>query len=100
MKKERKEIALERMKILIENALSNAKSNPELSQKQALHAKKISTHYRIQMPYEFRMMFCKKCKSFIAPSVNSRTRIGRSSLKSIRTTCNFCSHTYRKVIAQ
>jgi ribonuclease P protein subunit RPR2 len=100
MKQARKEIALERMEILIKNALSNAKSNPELSQKQAMHAKKISTHYRIQMPYELRMMFCKKCKGFIAPSVNSRTRIGSSSLKSIRTTCNFCSHTYRKVIAQ
>ena len=30
-------IAIERMQILIENAISNAKSNPKLSQRQALN---------------------------------------------------------------
>ena len=31
-----KEIAMERMEILIHNAISNAKTDPELSQRQAL----------------------------------------------------------------
>ncbi len=35
-----KKIALERMEILIDNALSNAKTNPKLAQRQALLAKK------------------------------------------------------------
>jgi len=88
------------MQILIDNAISNARSNPKLSQKQAQLARRISTRHKIRMPYELRIVFCKKCKSFIAPGVNSRIRLGRSSVKSLRITCNFCGHTYRKIINQ
>ena len=95
-----RDIAIERMQILIQNALSNAKKEPQLSQRQALLARKISMRHKIRMPYELRMTFCKKCKKFIAPGINSRIRLGRTNLKSIRITCNFCGHTYRKVIAQ
>ena len=95
-----KEIAIERMQILIDNAISNAKENPELSQRQALLARKISMRHKVRMPYELRMVFCKKCKSFIAPGLNSKIRLGRTSVKSIRITCNFCGHTYRKIIPQ
>ncbi len=100
MKQTKKTIALERMYILINNAISNARSNPDLSQRQASLARRISTHYRIRMPYELRINFCKRCKNFIVPGINSRIRLGRTHLKSIRITCNFCENTYRKVIAQ
>jgi ribonuclease P protein subunit RPR2 len=93
-------IATERMQILIKNAISNSRKFPKLSQRQASLARKISTKYRIEMPYNMKMNFCKKCKNFIVPGVNSRIRIGRSSLKAIRITCSFCGHTYRKVMAQ
>jgi|TARA_Y100000294_G_scaffold136562_1_gene129440 ribonuclease P protein subunit RPR2 len=96
----RKKIALERMYILVKIAISNARSDPNLAEKQANLARRISTRYRIRMPYELRINFCKKCKKFIVPGINSRIRIGRTHLKSIRITCNFCEHTYRKVIAQ
>ena len=95
-----REIAIERMEILIHNAISNAKTNPSLSQRQALLARKISMRHKVRMPYELRMVFCKKCKSFIAPGLNSKIRLGRTSVKSIRITCNFCGHTYRKIIPQ
>ena len=100
MNPSRKKIALERMYILVKIAISNARSDPNLAEKQANLARRISTRYRISMPYELRINFCKKCKKFIVPGINSRIRIGRTSLKSIRITCNFCEHTYRKVIAQ
>jgi len=95
-----RKIAMERMQILIENAISNAKTNPELSQRQASLARRISTRHKIRMPYDLRMVFCKKCKSFITPGINSRIRIGRASVKSIRISCNLCGHTYRKIIPQ
>ncbi len=100
MNPSRKKIALERMYILVKIAISNARSDPNLAEKQANLARRISTRYRINMPYELRINFCKKCKKFIVPGINSRIRIGRTPLKSIRITCNFCEHTYRKVIAQ
>ena len=90
---------MERMQILIDNAISNARVNPELSQRQASIARRISTKYKIRMPYNLRMVFCKKCKSFIAPGINSRIRLGRTSIKSIRISCNYCGHTYRKIIS-
>ena len=62
---------------------SNARINPELSQRQASIARRISSKYKIRMPYNLRMVFCKKCKSFIAPGINSRIRLGRTSVKSI-----------------
>ncbi|MGH9998930.1 MAG: ribonuclease P protein component 4 [Nitrosopumilaceae archaeon] len=95
-----RQIALERMEILIQNAISNSRTNPSLAQRQATLAKKISTKYRIRMPYHIRMNFCKKCKKFIASGVNARIRMGRSSIKSIRITCCFCNHTYRKIISK
>ena len=90
---------MERMQILIDNAISNARTDPELSQRQASIARRISSKYKIRMPYDLRMVFCKKCKSFITPGVNSRIRLGRTSVKSIRISCNLCGHTYRKILS-
>ena len=95
-----RKIAMERMHILIENAITNARTNPELSRRQASIAKRISTRHKIRLPYNLRMVFCKKCKSFIAPGINSRIRLGRVSVKSIRISCNLCGHTYRKIISK
>jgi len=100
MKSATHQIALERMEILIRNAILNSRTNPSLAQRQATLAKKISTKYRVQMPYHIRMNFCKKCKKFIAPGIDARIRMGRSSIKSIRITCGFCNHTYRKIISK
>ena len=61
---------MERMQILIDNAISNARTDPELSQRQASIARRISSKYKIRMPYDLRIVFCKKCKSFIAPGIN------------------------------
>ena len=90
---------MERMQILIDSAISNARTDPDLSQRHASLARRISTKYKIRMPYYLRMVFCKKCKSFIAPGINSRIRLGRTSVKSIRISCNLCGHTYRKIIS-
>ncbi len=100
MKPSQRKIALERMHILMSHAFSTARKDPNLSKRHAFLAKRISTRYKIRLPYEIRIAFCKKCKSFIAPGINSKIRVGGTSVKSIRITCNFCGHTYRKIIAQ
>tara|TARA_B100001750_G_C15291832_1_gene487726 strand:- start:431 stop:742 length:312 start_codon:yes stop_codon:yes gene_type:complete len=98
MKNSKKEIATKRMKILYNNAVLSARNNPELAQRQALIAKKISMKFKIKMPFELHSSFCKKCKKFIVPNISSRVRVGQNNVKSICITCNFCSHTYRKII--
>ena len=99
MKNSKKQIATRRIEILFNNALSNAKNNPRLAEKQAEIAKKISMKFKIKMPFEVSSSFCKKCKKFIPPGVRSKIRLG-SKPKSIRITCTYCNHTYRKIISQ
>jgi len=99
MKNSKKQIALKRMEILFNNAILNTKNNPGLAQKQAEIAKKISMKFKIKMPFEISSSFCKKCKKFIPPGIASKIRLG-SKPKSIRITCSYCNHTYRKIISQ
>ena len=99
MKNPKKQIATRRIEILFNNALSNAKNNPGLAQRQAEIAKKISLKFKIKMPFEISSSFCKNCKKFIAPGIASKIRLG-SKPKSIRITCTYCNHTYRKIISQ
>jgi ribonuclease P protein subunit RPR2 len=61
-------------------------------------AKRIITKYRLKIPFEYKILFCKNCKEFIIPGKNSRIRIGRSRVKALRITCEMCGHTYRKII--
>ena len=97
MKNSKKQIATKRIEFLFNNALSNAKNNPGLAERQAEIVKKISMKFKIQIPFEVRLSFCKKCKKFIAPGIKSKIRLG-SKPKSIRITCLYCDHTYRKII--
>ena len=99
MKDSKKQIATQRIQILFHNALFNAKNNPRLAERQAEIAKKISMKFKIKMPFEISSSFCKKCKKFIPPGIASKIRLG-SKPKSIRITCSYCNHTYRKIISQ
>ena len=57
MKNSKKQIATQRMQILFHNALSNAKNNPGLAERQAEIAKKISMKFKIKMPFEVKFKF-------------------------------------------
>ena len=52
MKNSKKQIAIKRMEILFNNALSNAQNNPGLAQRQAEIAKKIESETEILMQME------------------------------------------------
>ena len=99
MKNSKKDIVTRRIQVLFNNALLNAKNNPGLAERQAQIAKKISMKFKIKMPFEVRSSFCKNCKKFIAPGIASKVRLGNKP-KSIRITCTYCNHTYRKIISQ
>lgn len=98
MKKSHRDLALERIEILVRNALENVRTDPALAQKQARLAKRISTKFRVRLPYEIRQLYCKRCKKFIVPGEAARVRVGRTSVKAVRITCLNCGHVYRKII--
>jgi ribonuclease P protein subunit RPR2 len=56
-----KEIAKERIDLLIANALLEVRDNEKLAYDQAMLAKKIAMRYRLKLPYHIRQLYCKKC---------------------------------------
>lgn len=97
-KAQAKEIARERIDILVKNAL--LEKDQELATRQAQLAKKIAMRYRVRLPYEARQLFCKRCKAFIVPGRSARVRVGGAKTRAIRITCLRCGHTYRKIMAE
>jgi ribonuclease P protein subunit RPR2 len=94
-KNSKKQLALQSVSNLIYTALCT--QDPFLDN-HINTAKRIITKYRLKIPFEYKILFCKKCKRFIIPGKNSRIRIGRSRVKALRITCEMCGHTYRKII--
>ncbi|MEM3437003.1 MAG: RNase P subunit [Nitrososphaerales archaeon] len=92
-----KDLAMQRIDILLENAIRSARDNMKLAQRQAYIAKRICMKFNLRLPYEKRQLFCKRCKKFIVPGINSLVRFGNKP-KSIRIRCLECGHVYRKII--
>ncbi|HYF99608.1 MAG TPA: hypothetical protein VD815_05920 [Candidatus Saccharimonadales bacterium] len=90
-----KQIALQRVSILIDSALY---TNDEFAQNHIRIARRIISKYKIKIPFEYKILFCKKCKKYMHPGKDSSIRIGRSNTKALRITCKFCGYTYRKIL--
>jgi ribonuclease P protein subunit RPR2 len=93
-----KEIAKERIDILVKSALKE--KDEALAARQARQAKKIAMRFRVRLPYEARQLYCKKCKAFIVPGRGARVRVGRAKTRAVRITCLRCGHTYRKILTE
>jgi ribonuclease P protein subunit RPR2 len=95
-KRASKQIAAQRVSTIINSVLKS--KDGSFSDQNVLLAKRIIEKYKIKIPFEYKMLFCKNCKKFIVPGNDSTIRIGRSRIKALRITCKLCGHTYRKVI--
>ncbi len=88
-----KKIALERIKILFEKAVEEArKGNLELANRYIYILWKIKLKYHIKLPKEIKRRFCRKCLTFWIPEKTLRVRIrnGRAIY-----TCLNCGRIYR-----
>jgi ribonuclease P protein subunit RPR2 len=92
-----KEVARERIDILVANTLKEKDEN--LAGRKAQLAKKMAMRFRLRLPYDVRQLYCKKCKAFIVPGTTARVRVGRAKTRAVRITCLRCGHTYRKILA-
>jgi ribonuclease P protein subunit RPR2 len=92
-----RQLALKRVKLLLDRALY---INDEFAPEHAKVAKRIILKYKLKIPFEYKILFCKNCKKLIAPGRNSTIRLGRSNTKALRITCKFCGHTYRKILTK
>ena len=80
----------ERVIYLLEEADRIIGQDLEMAQKYALQARKIQMRTRIKFPAHWTKRFCKQCKSFLYPGINSRVRLS-SSNKVIAIKCFHCN---------
>ena len=90
IRRSNRQIALERILILFENAIESFERDPELAQRYAGLARKIGMRYKVRLPTMYRRMICNKCKGFILPGVNCRVRTRTNREPHIVITCLNC----------
>ena len=64
---------------LLELADKTIKHDVEMAQKYALQARKLQMKTRIKFPSEWKKRFCKHCKTFLYPGINSKTRLSSTN---------------------
>ena len=76
---------------LLELADKTIKEDVEMAQKYALQARKLQMRTRTKFPSEWKKRFCKHCKTFLYPGINSRTRLS-STNKIVSIKCFNCKN--------
>jgi len=90
MQKKIRKIALERIRILFEEAEKAAKNNKlELSKKYVERARRIGMKCNVKIPEDLKLKFCKECNSFLFPGKTAKVKID-SEKKVIRIKCLAC----------
>jgi len=87
---------LKEAKKAIETLLKEVYSDPlsPLAEKQAELAKRITMKFNMDQPYELKLLFCKKCKSYTPPVFGKTIRVRNGKLV---FTCKVCGSKYRFV---
>ena len=94
-----KQIARTRMLFLYNLAHETFPNDKQLANRYAFLARKYANRARINIPYEWKKRICHKCKKFLYPGINCRTRLhskGKGSHVSL--TCLECNKVTRYFI--
>jgi ribonuclease P protein subunit RPR2 len=93
----RKKIAQERIAELFKKAEEFFTEDPSLSNRCVKRARIIAMRYRVRIPREMRMQYCRRCYSFLVPGVNMRVRIQRGK---VIVTCTECGYQRRYQVVE
>lgn len=92
-KKLERRIARERIRILFDLAEKEAlKGEARRSSRYVQLARRIGMRYNTPLPPHLKRRFCRRCGTFLLPSVSSRVRLQKSR---ITITCQKCGHIMR-----
>jgi ribonuclease P protein subunit RPR2 len=81
-----KEIALERIEILFDQAYKN-RANPAFSNRYVMLAREIAMRRRLRMPRVYRRFFCPVCHVYFVPGDNLSVRVQHGKVISTCKTC-------------
>ena len=93
-----KQIAKQRIRILLDQAQKVYRANPELSTQYVASARRIAMAARIRLPAEFRRQTCKKCNSLFVHSLNCRVRVKQKREPHVVVTCLNCGNQNRYML--
>jgi len=85
-----KEIASERINILLTRADTIYSSEPALAQRYGELARKIAMKARIRLPEQWRLRFCDRCKKFLYPGITTHVRIKSKNPSRVIYYCDIC----------
>ncbi|MBS3153462.1 ribonuclease P [Candidatus Woesearchaeota archaeon] len=79
-KKEKQEIALNKIKKLFTEASNQSKKNLSLSTRYVDIARKMAMKVNLRIPRELKRRFCKHCYHYLVPGKNCRVRIHKNKV--------------------
>ena len=90
-------IAVARIEHLFEEAHNIFKKNKALSKRYITLARRIAMKYKVSIPSKLKRRFCKKCGSFLMPSLNCRVRLQKGKMVYLCMECkNIARVGYKK----
>jgi ribonuclease P protein subunit RPR2 len=90
-----KQIAIERILILFEQAKKVCKENPKLAKQYVSSARKIAMAAKTCLPIEFKRGICRECNSLFVQGVNCRVRVKQRREPHVVITCLNCGNQTR-----
>ncbi|WP_309492874.1 hypothetical protein [Candidatus Hecatella orcuttiae] len=94
-KGETKQIARERVNILLNLALETHRQHPNLAQRYVHLARKIAMKHKVRLPARWRTMVCRTCNRLLIPGLTSRVRIQERREPHLTITCLQCGRIKR-----
>ena len=85
-----KEIASERMDILLDISLKILRTDRTRAQHYFQLARRLGMRYKIRLSPRFRRLICRRCKSLSVPGVNARVRLQQRRESHMVVTCFEC----------
>ena len=79
-KQRQKEIALERIAVLFQQADEQFSVNPGLSHRYVQLARKLAMKFKVRIPVELKRKICKHCYQYLRTGVNARIRTREGKL--------------------
>lgn len=68
-------IAAKRINFLFSEAKASFRKDTALANRHVKTALRIAMKYKVKLPASLKKKFCKNCRSYLVPGVNSRVRI-------------------------
>jgi len=73
-------VAKNRIKFLFQHAKEVFRQDSSLADKYVKMARRIAMKYKIRLPSSIKKRFCKHCRRYLVPGINSRVRLHKHRL--------------------